>query len=1032
MVQKVTPLVILTLLMLGSVSVSDQMAPTWNFKIENMTTFAMSENGHYIIVGCEKGPLCEKGQFYVFDQYGNTVKYGCIEGEITVVDITDNGAFFIGTRSGYYYSSVSGKLQENKELGSMVNAVSMSENGEMVIAGTNKEILIFDRNGLRERKEVSWPVNFTAANASGDVLVAGITDRIFLYREATNTWVDCPTISQIVGLTISDDGNTIVCGMSTGRISILDSQLKIKREVYIPQLTSIAMSGDGKYLVCGTRKGEILYLDTSGDTKWSVNSDNMVRSVLISSDGSLVVALSGSILLFDSSGRNLRELKSSETVQSVCLSKSGEILSCSSNGELFFLQLYQESYAWTSEYMLPSRRSIPLDDQLSEVWSYGETPKNVVAADINGDGQNEIVCSFAKEMVVLNSKGKVIWKKPFEGMPRIAALDLTGDFAPEILVTLDGYMRFQVFDGEGQELAKHEFYSRWRSSPPEEGSIIPLWSGNIDNDSSIEVICVLSAGYILEPRGLYAFEYPSFKEEWYYPVASPLYPINFVDINEDGQVEIVAGSNAPCNGRQVGNTDDCHAYVYAVTLQGEKLWTKEIGSGFKRVRIAVVDVNGDGEQEIVGGGWSFENDWGALFILDSKGAYVPGGGKEFDHSIFLVGVADLNNDGSFEIITVPSQSTIALYDHRLRELKRQNASIALGYNSMAKINDIDADGEKEIILTSNDEELLVLNTNLEEEWSKTFPGYYFYLEALVVNLSGCMNDLLILADKLYLYSYENQSSQPCIISPMSMKNLDKEIAEHISKGDMYFERGDYQNAIDEYDLAIRKLMQMRDTKYLPEISKKRTKIYEYSLKFQQAEQFLQEGKHLLELQELQKAKVSILKAREIYFSIERPDKVQEADNLLYKIDQLLLAQEFIEKGEKEESQEHHEEAKKYYEKARQIYENLGMNERTAEVQEMILSIENEALIQVNKTVINITFVLSFLIVSLIYFNRKGYKGENRRTNTLFYLVTVVSLAGVFTISLSSISLALGNTIYILTFSMCLLFLMVLSAYLRRS
>ena len=150
------------ILVLGSVSTSRTFQPLWHFQIDDMTHLAMSANGEYIITACEKGPLCNEGQYYVFDQYGNTVNYGCIESEITVVDIADNGAFFIGTRTGYYFSPSSWRTFQEVDMGNIFKSVSMSENGQVAIAGTDKEILIFDYYGLKDREYVEQPINFTA------------------------------------------------------------------------------------------------------------------------------------------------------------------------------------------------------------------------------------------------------------------------------------------------------------------------------------------------------------------------------------------------------------------------------------------------------------------------------------------------------------------------------------------------------------------------------------------------------------------------------------------------------------------------------------------------------------------------------------------------------------------------------------------------------------------------------------------------------------------------------------------------------
>jgi len=789
------------LLMSVNMSTSETLSPLWSYRIENMTDFAMSRNGEYVVVACETGPLCEKGQYYVFDRYGNTATHGCIEGEITAVDVADNGAFFVGTRTGYYFSSSSGRIHEDTDVGSMFESVSVSEHGEVVVAGTNKEILIFDSNGIRSRKEVSWPVSSTTINDSGDTVVAGTVDTIFLYKESTNKWLEHQTNSKSISLAVSDDGNTIICGMGTGTIWILDSELRIQKGFPVSGLTSIAMTADGKYFVCGTRKGKIYYFNSFGEQIWSRDVKDTISDISISSDGSLVAVPSGNVLLFDSSGKKLQELKSSETIQRMYFSKFGEILSYITNGELIFLELSEQSRVWNYEQKLPSRKSIPLDDQLTEVWSYVGTPHSVITADVNGDGQKEIICSFTKEIVVLNSEGKVLWKKSFNFGPDISAMDVTEDFIPEVIVKSDDRrMGFYVFDGEGQELANHEFYRLWHSEPPPQGydlGIIPLWSGDIDKDGVIEVICQLHAGYALNPRGFYAFEYPSFKEEWYYPVASTLATIHFVDIDGDGQVEILAGSEGPCNGRQVGSTDDCHAYIYAVTLQGEELWTKQIGpEGYKRIYIAVVDLNGDGNLEIVGGGWSFEDNWGTLFILDSEGNYTVGKENGFDHSVFLESIADMDNDGKLEILTSSPPSTLVLYDYKLREIRRKDVSITLSYLAKALVNDIDADLEKEIILTSDDKKLLILNNNLEEEWDKTFPSYDKYLKAAIVNLNRCKNYLLVLSDKLYAYTYSNNPQQPCVPWVITKQEKINEIENSLEEARKYLEQGNVAQAAE--------------------------------------------------------------------------------------------------------------------------------------------------------------------------------------------------------------------------------------------
>ncbi|MBU7047210.1 MAG: PQQ-binding-like beta-propeller repeat protein [Theionarchaea archaeon] len=946
------------LLTLGSTPSSKGIAPLWNYRIENMTDFAMSRNGEYVIVACEKGPLCERGQFYVFDRYGNTITYDCIDSEITAVDIADNGAFFIGTRNGYYFSSTSGRILEDTN-GSIFESVSISENGEIVIAGTDKEIFLFDNQGIMGEKEIGRPVNLTATSASGNIAVAGTKDKIHLYEKSTDTWTDLLTNGTVTALAVSDDGSTILCGMSTGIIWILDTYLNIQVVTRVEGgVISIAMTAD-KDFVCCTQKNKLFYLNSSGNEIWSAEMKNEVKIAAITFDGNLVAALSRNIILFDSSGKKLHELEPSEIIQDMKLSKFGEILFYISDEKLIFLELYQKSRVETYEYMLPSRRSIPLDDQLVEVWSFDETSFGGIVADINGDGQNEIICGLDRGIVALDSKGKVLWKKSFAFKSGFTIVDLTSDLVPEIVVkSNDNRMGIYVLDNEGQEITSHEFYSRWYSEPPSEEDSLRMevhWSGDIDNDEFIEVVCLVYAGYILEPRGLYVFEYPSFKEEWYYPVAPYLATLNFVDINGDGEIEIIAGSGAPCNGRQIGDTDDCHAYIYAVTLQGKELWTRQIGPGkYGRVHIAVADLEDNGSQEIVGGGWSFEDNWGTLFVLDSNGNYVFGEGSEFENSVFLEGIADLDDDGDLEILTSSSPSTLILYDHKLKEIRSQNVSIVLDQNSFVTINDIDGDGEKEIILTSEDEKLLILNTNLEEVWSKTFPSYYKFPRVKIVTLSKCKNYLLVFADKLHTYTYSNNPDWPCIPWVIIEQQKIAEAEDYIEDGDKCIEEKDCECAKAGFSQAKNSYELIQNEESIEQIEEKieiAEACFTFNESLEEAKRLFGEADEVLNVIYISKPEEYFSEAEEYIFTIEEElKKAEEAYEFVWKteskeieeyytkIGEIRNAMNYFDTGKKQIEEGRTNEAEENLRKAMEIFNNHKWSEHVGILDRLLLNI----------------------------------------------------------------------------------------------
>ena len=1079
------------ILVLESLSPLEAVAPTWSYRIENIAHFSMSRNGEYLIVACEEDSLC-KGKFYVFDRYGNIVKDGCIESKITAADIANNGAFFLGTGGGCYFSSASGEINRDIDMEGEVEFVSMSRNGEIAVAGTKKEILTFDGQDEKNRKPVSDEGEVTA-------------------------------------LAVSDNGSTIACGISPNIIWILDSQLTTLEEWGVQgEVKSIAMTSDGSRLVYGNQENRIFCVDSSGNQVWEYSrkdseetaEENVFPEVAISFDGSLVAVLSKYIVLLNSFGEEVQDIKRPGAIQHMRFSQSGEVLSYTLRQELVYLELYQHGSTLTHEYMISSIETTQEDDEFTEIWSFDDVPQSVKVADINGDGQNEIICSFLTEVVVLNRKKVILWREPFGFQPEISVMDLDSDFVPEVVVTSrDNHMKFVAFNEEGQKLESHEFYSRWYEKLPSEEDIMiqALWSGDIDNDGITEVVCKVSANYLLKPRGIYVFEYPSFKEEWYYPSSPNVETVNIADLDNNGTLEIVCGTSASCHGRKDDDTDDCHVYVFALNYEGTRLWNEEIESGYKSVDIAVADLDDDGTNEVVCGGRSFEDEWGELIVLDAKGSQVIR--KNLGYPIFLNGVSDFSFDGNMEILISDNEGFLFVYDQKLQFVRKSDVKIL--NSSDTWINDIDGDRKKEIIAVSDDKKVIILSNGLGKEW--TTPLSFPCQSVTVANLSGCKNDLLIAADKLYLYSYTSQSLQPCALPSRTRED---EIEEHITKGDNYSKRRIYLKAIEEYDLAITKLQELDDTERLPDVTRKRKETYEkYEKELSEAIEYIKSGELLLLLEDFQGAKEALLKARrisdtigrsdmveelnlliadllleegkhlfeskdfqgaekalleandildtigrpdmvvevkisiadllleegkylseskdfrgaekvlkksqEIYLSIGRSDKEREAEEILSDLEPYLQAQELIAEGKKKESPWYYGEAIQYYEEALQIYEDSGITEETDEVKEVKLLLDQTRTKHWNITFIQIIFAVSIIVVSLSYFTHRDYRGENRGSKTASYGLTLMVLTGVLIVSYIGISLPLRGITYLMTFSMCLLFSMIVITYLRR-
>jgi hypothetical protein len=81
------------------------------------------------------------------------------------------------------------------------------------------------------------------------------------------------------------------------------------------------------------------------------------------------------------------------------------------------------------------------------------------------------------------------------------------------------------------------------------------------------------------------------------------------------------------------------------------------------------------------------------------------------------------------------------------------------------INDIDGDGNEELMVEMWDKRAIILNYNLVEEWSKSFESIPI---VFVANVSGCGNDLLVRTQEtLEFYSFEEEGEYLCtwFVSP---------------------------------------------------------------------------------------------------------------------------------------------------------------------------------------------------------------------------------------------------------------------------
>ena len=254
--------------------------------------------------------------------------------------------------------------------------------------------------------------------------------------------------------------------------------------------------------------------------------------------------------------------------------------------------------------------------------------------------------------------------------------------------------------------------------------------------------------------------------------------------------------------------------------------------------------------------------------------------------------------------------------------------------------------------------------------------------------------------------------------------------------------------MENYDLAIGLYRDLKAYDKIPEIINKRTIAYGYLL----AQSYVDEAMYHFEREEINPAIENFETARAHYTELLKQAKYFKFEDEINKIEikienidhyvdicrEIKEADNMVDSAKALFEQGDYEHSLEQMNQAVQIYEQHGFTNRKNEANEVIIDIlsakdeaKDEALIRTNTLFLRIAFAITFVVVSLLYFGRKRYKGENRRRDTILYLTTIVALLGVLIISISVLSLQLGNAAYLLTFSMCLFFLMILNAYMGR-
>ena len=390
--------------------------------------------------------------------------------------------------------------------------------------------------------------------------------------------------------------------------------------------------------------------------------------------------------------------------------------------------------------------------RLVDRFSFDFIPEyRLFTADMNRDGQGEVVRAMPGRALLdscWTNGAQVLWDAELDSAGTLQVLgDATGDGYPDLLVTSERGGGFWVschdprsFVGDDSALwSAGPFLERCRIDPKmgTKGHLAVFKPMDADGDGRPEVY-VLADPYApgVEPRWLLCLDGLTGRERWRHELACSVSDLELLTRRGGRERHLVLGTYSPQNGFSVNGEDDYHCYVTSLSPDGRREWSVRLGGGWCASRVALADLDADGEPDIVATTDVTGTTSGAigpgvahLIVLDpASGATLRS--VAVGNLIRTLTASDLDGDGRSEILVLGRDQVLRCYDHRL---KLRWVSRARPIAWVVTIADLSGDRRQEIVCTTSGN-LKILDAGGRLLVEKELPGTS--LQACLLRIGG--------------------------------------------------------------------------------------------------------------------------------------------------------------------------------------------------------------------------------------------------------------------------------------------------------
>ncbi|NOY60799.1 MAG: hypothetical protein GXO75_17970 [Calditrichaeota bacterium] len=371
--------------------------------------------------------------------------------------------------------------------------------------------------------------------------------------------------------------------------------------------------------------------------------------------------------------------------------------------------------------------------RLHSVWTRSFTPS---IADMDDDGKDELVINYGDQTDVRDWKLRYFYysfRISLNGPFYVQLIPATNPDSSSFLIT---YRQADTIfvkiltptkKTHGQSIpvdSLKDFYSFVRSPGTPISDFYQSFSYTttfINKNKDKRRLFRFNTGWDKQgKRGLLCTDIKSQKILWQYTIGPTIYKIILRDIDNDGTDEIIVSTYAPANGVKGSETKDDSSYIIVLNAEGKRLWKRNFGPYWTGAYANVGDFEGKGKKKILVCQMSnrdFPNHQDKVFILDpltGKTLIVRAIGDRLSAPRARAPniCRDFNGDGKDEIVLGNSDGYIRMLGGDLSEIiSSKNFGQPI---FVSAVEDLDGDGNLEIVCYMPDEKIVVLDNTLRE------------------------------------------------------------------------------------------------------------------------------------------------------------------------------------------------------------------------------------------------------------------------------------------------------------------------------